>query len=171
MNLLLDTNILLYVNRAADVPGIVSFINPDNSLLYLSVVSEAEIRSLAIRKKWGAKRLNFLDGFLNEANVIEVTQSFVKTYIQIDSYSQRLNPNFDSYPFDSPRNMGKNDLWIASATAFLGLKLVTTDADFDHLHNVFFEVKKYSLRNLFHSFRLPENFSRPSQKHIFINDF
>ena len=40
--------------------------------------------------------------------------------MQIDAYSQRLNPNFDSYPFDTPRNMGKNDLWIASAAAFLG---------------------------------------------------
>jgi tRNA(fMet)-specific endonuclease VapC len=38
--------------------------------------------------------------------------------------------------------MGKNDLWIASLAALLNLKLVTTDADFDHLHNVFFEVRK-----------------------------
>lgn len=47
----------------ADVSGFVNFINNDNSLLYLSVVSEAEIRSLAIRKKWGVKKLDFLDGF------------------------------------------------------------------------------------------------------------
>jgi len=26
--------------------------------------------------------------------------------------------------------------------AFLGLQLVTTDSDFDHLHDVFFEVRK-----------------------------
>jgi tRNA(fMet)-specific endonuclease VapC len=38
--------------------------------------------------------------------------------------------------------MGKNDLWIASLAALLGLKLVTTDSDFDHLHKVFFEVRK-----------------------------
>jgi len=35
--------------------------------------------------------------------------------------------------------MGKNDLWIASTAALLGLKLITTDADFNHLHDVFIE--------------------------------
>ncbi|WP_224751124.1 PIN domain-containing protein [Mucilaginibacter pankratovii] len=38
--------------------------------------------------------------------------------------------------------MGKNDLWIASTAALLGLTLVTTDNDFDHLNNVFFDVRK-----------------------------
>ncbi len=142
MNLLLDTNILLYINRANDVRGILRFINPDNSPFYLSVISEAEIGSIAIRKKWGVKRLDFLAGLLNEANIVEINQSFVKTYIEIDTYSQRLNPNFEKYPFDTPRNMGKNDLWIASLAAWLGLKLITTDGDFDHLRDVFFEVKK-----------------------------
>ncbi len=37
--------------------------------------------------------------------------------------------------------MGKNDLWIASTAALLGLKLVTTDADFNHLDQVFLEVQ------------------------------
>jgi tRNA(fMet)-specific endonuclease VapC len=61
---------------------------------------------------------------------------------ELDTYSQRLNPNFENYPFDTLRNMGKNDLWIASLAALLGLTLVTTDADFDHLNNVFFGVRK-----------------------------
>lgn len=38
--------------------------------------------------------------------------------------------------------MGKNDLWIASLAALLSLKLVTTDADFDHLNQVFLQVEK-----------------------------
>ncbi|WP_259071537.1 hypothetical protein HDF24_26015 [Mucilaginibacter sp. X4EP1] len=37
--------------------------------------------------------------------------------------------------------MGKNDLWIASTAALLGLKLVTSDADFNHLHQIFMEVQ------------------------------
>jgi tRNA(fMet)-specific endonuclease VapC len=37
--------------------------------------------------------------------------------------------------------MGKNDLWIASTAALLGLKLITSDADFNHLHDVFIEVE------------------------------
>jgi len=73
---------------------------------------------------------------------MDINQSHLTIYAEIDAYSQRLNPNFETYPFDTPRNMGKNDLWIASLAALLSLKLITTDSDFDHLHNVFFEVKK-----------------------------
>jgi tRNA(fMet)-specific endonuclease VapC len=142
MNLLLDTNIVLSIVRADDVSGIINFINPDNVPVYLSIVSEAEIKSFALRKRWGQKRLDFLANFLKTTQIFEVNQLSVNTYAQIDSYSQRLNPSFENYPFDTPRNMGKNDLWIASLAALLSLKLVTTDADFDHLHNVFFEVQK-----------------------------
>ena len=144
MNLLLDTNIILNIVRAKDYNGIINFINPDNSNLYISVVSEAEIKSLALRNKWGIKRSELLDDFLEEVNIIEVNQLSVSIYTQIDAYSQRLNPDFENYQFDTPRNMGKNDLWIASLAALLGLRLLTTDSDFDHLNDVFFEVKKLS---------------------------
>ena len=83
-----------------------------------------------------------LNDFLDEVNIMDINQSHLTIYAEIDAYSQRLNPNFETYPFDTPRNMGKNDLWIASLAALLSLKLITTDSDFDHLHNVFFEVKK-----------------------------
>jgi tRNA(fMet)-specific endonuclease VapC len=142
MNLLLDTNIILYVTKTNDFSKTLPFINPERSILYVSIVSEAEIRSLALRNKWGAKRLDYLNDFLDKCSIVAVNELLVSSYVEIDSYSQRLNPNFTSYPFDTPRNMGKNDLWIASLAAFLGLRLVTTDSDFDHLHNIFFEVKK-----------------------------
>lgn len=142
MNLLLDTNIVLNIIRAKDFAGIVNFINPEKASIYLSIVSEAELRSFSLRKKWGLNRIEFLNNFLDQANIIEVDQLSVNIYAEIDSYSQRLNPGFEKYPFDTPRNMGKNDLWIASLAALLGLKLVTTDADFDHLHHMFFEVEK-----------------------------
>jgi tRNA(fMet)-specific endonuclease VapC len=142
MNLLLDTNILMGIVRAGNYRGIMQFINPDNLIIYISVVSEAEIKSISLKNKWGAQRIDILHNFLDEINIVEITQSYVDTYAEIDSYSQRINPNFKSYSFDTPRNMGKNDLWIASLAALLGLELVTTDADFDHLHNVFFPVRK-----------------------------
>jgi tRNA(fMet)-specific endonuclease VapC len=142
MNLLLDTNILLFISRTEDTDSFVDFINPDNLKLYVSVVSEAEIKSLAIRNRWGAKRNGILYDFLEGINIVEISQSYVDIYAEMDAYSQRLNPNFNDYPFDTPRNMGKNDLWIASLAALLSLELVTTDSDFDHLHNVFFPVRK-----------------------------
>ena len=73
--------------------------------------------------------------------ILEINESLVNTYAQIDAFSQRRNPSFGNYSFKTPRNMGKNDLWIAATAALLGLKLVTTDADFNHLHQVFVEVQ------------------------------
>jgi tRNA(fMet)-specific endonuclease VapC len=38
--------------------------------------------------------------------------------------------------------MGKNDLWIAATASLLNLKLITTDADFDHLDSSFISLQK-----------------------------
>lgn len=149
MNLLLDTNIILNMVRARDFAGITNFINPEDSLLYISIVSEAEIKSLALRNKWGINRRNFLDSLLGQLNIIDINQLSVDIYTEIDAYSQLLNPSFENYSFDTPRNMGKNDLWIASLAALLGLRLITTDADFDHLDDVFFEVKRINPSDFF----------------------
>jgi tRNA(fMet)-specific endonuclease VapC len=142
MNLLFDTNIILNIVRATDFSGIIYHLNPDDSPVYLSVVSEAEIKSLALRNRWGINRRNILDNFLDQVNIVEINQLCVNIYAEIDAYSQRMNPSFENYAFDTSRNMGKNDLWIASLGALLGLRLITTDSDFDHLHNVFFEVER-----------------------------
>jgi predicted nucleic acid-binding protein len=42
----------------------------------------------------------------------------------------------------SARKMGKNDLWIAATASLLNASLITTDADFDHLNDVFLNVIK-----------------------------
>ncbi len=141
-NILLDTNIIVAIVRAKDDKGLLKLISPDNSKIYISIVSEAEIRSLAIRNRWGSNKLRFLEGFLNGVTIVDITPVFVAIYAEIDAYSQRQNPDFERYSFNTSRNMGKNDLWIASLAALLNLRLITTDADFDHLHNVFFEVNK-----------------------------
>ena len=142
MNLLFDTNIILSVIRASDGYGIINFLNPENLPLYVSVVSEAEIKSIALQNNWGSKRRDLLNIFLDQVNIVDVSNFNVDIYTEIDAYSQIANPAFKTYPFATPRNMGKNDLWIASTAALLGLMLVTTDADFDHLNKVFFEIHK-----------------------------
>ncbi len=134
MNILLDTNILLFITKTKEFSPIANFVNPNERLTFVSVVSEAEISSFAIKNNWGTKRIDYLNLFLSSCNIVDVNKSFVGMYASIDAYSQRLNPNFGNYPFDTPRNVGKNDLWIASLAALLGLTLVTTDSDFDHLH-------------------------------------
>jgi tRNA(fMet)-specific endonuclease VapC len=142
MNLLLDTNIVLNIIRAKHFEAVKTFVDPEEVQLYISIVSRAEIESLAIRNRWGVNRINILKDFLQKVSIVDINESFVSIYAEIDAFSQRLTPDFDKYPFDTPRNMGKNDLWIASLANLLNLKLITTDADFDHLHKIFFEVRK-----------------------------
>ena len=144
MNLLLDTNILLYLSKnpekvLSNIP-----VDLDNDRVYLSVVSIGELKSIAFQNNWGTERWKIVKDFYDSCAVLEVNESLINAYSHIDAYSQRRNPSFQDYGFATPRNMGKNDLWIASTAALLGLTLVTTDKDFDHLHQVFMEVKYIS---------------------------
>lgn len=62
-------------------------------------------------------------------------------YAQIDAYSQGKLPE-KPLPYGmSSRNMGKNDIWIASTAAVTNSVLVTTDKDFQHLDGVFLDLK------------------------------
>lgn len=44
------------------------------------------------------------------------------------------NAVIDADSKSSGITMGKNDLWIAAVAYVTGFELITTDADFDHLH-------------------------------------
>jgi tRNA(fMet)-specific endonuclease VapC len=97
--------------------------------------------SFAVKNKWGEKRLEKLNDFIANSRIVELTDFLVNFYVEIDTFSQRSNPNFTQYPFSSAITMGKNDLWIAATAAFLDLTLVTTDKDFKHLDQVFMDVR------------------------------
>lgn len=123
MNILLDTNIAIQFIRARKKGKLNSDLNPSESTIFISIATEAELKSISIRNRWGQNRVLELDNFLANLKIIEISQILVNTYVAIDTYSQCQNPNFDEYPFETPRNMGKNDLWIASTASLLGLQL------------------------------------------------
>ena len=106
-----------------------------------------------MQNNWGIKRENLLDLFLDQVNIVDISNFNVDIYTEIDAYSQIPNPAFKTYPFATPRNMGKNDLWIASLAALLGLQLITTYSDFDYLNNVFFDVRKIDQKDLLPFFK------------------
>jgi tRNA(fMet)-specific endonuclease VapC len=141
MNLLFDTNILLNLGKGTRARQLLKIFNPDNRKIFVSVATMGEIKSLILQNNWGANRLQSLDELLEDMVVVEINENMASTYAEIDAYSQRRNPRIKDYPFQTPRNMGKNDLWIAATASLLGLKLLTTDADFNHLHQVFIEVQ------------------------------
>lgn len=141
MKLLLDTNILIHLSKDPTLRLLEKVVGIDNQKVFISIVTIAELKSLSIQYDWGNRRQETLEYIFTKAIVIEATENLVETYAQIDSFSQCKNPHHRSSLFLTPRNMGKNDLWIASTAALLGLKLITTDNDFNHLHDVFIEVE------------------------------
>lgn len=141
MNLLLDTNILIHLAKDPSLRLLTQIINPDKQKIFISITSIAELKSIALQNKWGARKWQVINTVLDEVIIIEINESLADTYAEIDAFSQCKNPSYPDYSFVTPRNMGKNDLWIAATAALLGLRLVTTDADFNHLHEVFTEIQ------------------------------
>ena len=142
MNLLFDTNIIISIVRDKTGYEVYHYLNPELNNVYISFANVAEIQSIAFQNGWGRIKMNQLNTFIEEARVIDISDLLLNTYIGIDAYSQRNHPNYTNYPFKTSRNMGKNDLWIAATASLLNLSLVTTDADFDHLHDTFINLQR-----------------------------
>ena len=147
---ILDTGVtLLYIRGSSfynEIEKENELTNPE-SLILISVVTKAELFSLAKQLNWqDEKKLQRLDKLLNESLVIidisKNDKALLDAYAEIDAYSQGklLNKPLGT----SSRNMGKNDLWIAATAFVTNSTLITLDGDFDHLHNTFVNVKKYT---------------------------
>jgi len=111
----------------------VAYLTADDVQLIVSVVTVGEIRVLAQRNNWGEKKIEQLNSFI-EQTLFVVDVSFgapelLDAYVEIDCFS-------------NGRSMGKNDLWIAATASVTEATLVTTDRDFDHLGNVYFQLVK-----------------------------
>ncbi len=65
-------------------------------------------------------------------------QDVIATYGEIDAYSQNKLPTKELGM--SARNMGKNDLWIAATAAVTNSILISSDRDFLHLKDVYFDL-------------------------------
>jgi tRNA(fMet)-specific endonuclease VapC len=147
MNIILDTNILVLLLRNGDAKEQIEqefgLFDPINRSM-ISIVSMGEIKSLAIRNKWGIKRLELIEATLKKLVVINVAYlPLINKYAEIDNFSQGTSPN---KPLGLPaRNMGKNDLWIAATAAISNATLHTTDNDFNHLDGHYFKVEKVKI--------------------------
>ena len=142
MNVLFDTNIVLAVGRAANPAHLLQALNPDDELIYVSFATVAETQSIAYQNGWGQRKASLIENFFAAIRVIGISDLLLPAYVGVDAYSQRNHPDYQTYPFDTPRNMGKNDLYIGATASLLNLQLVTTDQDFDHLHDVFLTLRR-----------------------------
>jgi len=149
MDYLLDTNILLVYVRADQVARAIEKdlkLMTGNHNLTTSIVSVGEIKSIAIKNKWGNRKIKRLEDLLENFLVADINvEEIVDRYAEVDAYSQGKLPG-EKVDFSS-RNMGKNDLWIAATGSVLKMVLITTDGDFDHLGGKYLKIKKLNLKN------------------------
>lgn len=105
------------------------------------MVSKGELRSIAIQNQWGKARRHRLEELIGDFYPADIfSEETIDCYAEIDAFSQNKLPG---KPLSmSSRNMGKNDLWIAAVAHILGAKLLTSDADFDHLEGVYLDLLK-----------------------------
>ena len=140
-----DTNIIiLSLRNPLFLKGLDSkynFFSPLNTL-YISAVTIGEMHAFALRNRWGNKRLAEMAQMLNFTKPIPITAdpALIQMYAEIDVYSQSQHPTL-RLPTPA-RKMGKNDLWIAATTAIYNATLLSTDADFEHLKDLFFYYEK-----------------------------
>lgn len=142
MNLLFDTNIVLAVGRANSSTRLLTALNPTDALIYVSFATVAEAQSIAYQNGWGQRKASLIENFFAAVRIIGISDLLLPAYVGIDAYSQRNHPDYQTYPFETPRNMGKNDLYISATASLLNLKLVTTDQDFDHLNDTFLTLQR-----------------------------
>lgn len=142
MRYLLDTNmVLLYLREdrvAVDFEQQYSILEEEN-LALIFIVTKAELLALALKNNWGNRRINQLEQFLEQFFIIDIAaEDILQEYARIDAFSQG---KLKAIPINfSSRNMGKNDIWIAATTSIVNATLVTTDKDFSHLENYFFDL-------------------------------
>ncbi|WP_409029040.1 type II toxin-antitoxin system VapC family toxin [Gracilimonas sediminicola] len=146
MNYLLDTNILVYyITKPTLLSAFENKYQPfsNKNVALISIVTEAEMKSLAIQRGWGSKKMQQLEKLLSYFLRVPIqTEKQIKVYAEMDAYSKHKDP-VRNYPDGySSITVGKNDLWIAATAHITNSKLVTTDGDFDHLDGVFIDLIK-----------------------------
>jgi tRNA(fMet)-specific endonuclease VapC len=140
LRVIYDTNILLQILRKADsIERLQAKLGSQYLEDFISIVTVAEIRSLAIQFNWGNPRINQMTEVLSALSVLDINSpEIIDRYVEIDCYSKRKHQDLVSN--FSAITMGKNDLWIAATASVHQCTLLTMDLDFNHLHGEFVDI-------------------------------
>jgi len=127
----LDTNVLLALIRGGELGSRIDQaygFRGNFQRHVVSFASQAEISVLADRHSWGSAKRDALQGMFGQLVVVPIDgRPLLEAYVQISAADRNWN--------SGARNMGKNDLWIASTALVASLPLLTTDKDFLFLNN------------------------------------
>ncbi len=140
----LDTGVLLHYARATDLARqIDQEYAPSHTpnIAVVSVVTVAEILSMAMRRKWGNTKLQVLHELLRKFPRVDINQEpLINKYAEIDAYRTNKHPTRKLPDGVSSRALGDNDIWIAATAAITRAKLITLDEDFGFLDKEFLDV-------------------------------
>jgi tRNA(fMet)-specific endonuclease VapC len=144
MKYLLDTNIIIHILQNGTLgQEILAKYNifDTKHKPYISIVTIGEIRSMGLQRHWGSQRKKSVEKLLSLMPILNINApKIIDAYAEIDAYSQ--NCLIEKPLPTTARNMGKNDLWIAATASVFSLPLITTDADFNHLHDVYLDLHR-----------------------------
>jgi tRNA(fMet)-specific endonuclease VapC len=140
LQVIYDTNILLQILRnPKSIATLQSKLSSSEIEGCISIVTVAEIRSLAFQFQWGNIRRDKMEEAILSLPILDISvPEILDRYVEIDCYSKGKHPVLAS-EFSAVK-MGKNDLWIAATAAVYQCKLSTTDLDFQHLCPRFVDV-------------------------------
>jgi tRNA(fMet)-specific endonuclease VapC len=85
------------------------------------------------RNQWGDEKVNALAVALDELVTVNLDSSaIVEAYVRVEERCHNA--------IRGEKKMGQNDMWIAATALYVGLPLITTDKDFDHLNGRLIQV-------------------------------
>lgn len=145
MYYLLDTGVLLGYVRGADYAAHIDrTYHPADlpNIAVASIVSVAELRSMATCRSWGERKMLVLGEVLGRIPALDINHpDIIARFAEIDAYRQGRLPGRPLPAGMSARSMGDNDIWIAATASVLRATLLTTDQDFPFLNGVFLPVE------------------------------
>lgn len=128
--LLLDTSVVLHVVRGKATGEALDRAfglraRPDRPLI--SIITVGELLAFARQRGWGSAKVDRLKELVEELVVVDVrSQSVLDRYAEIDTFMVKHG-----------HLIGDNDVWIAATASAAGAVLLTTDRDFDPMHDRF----------------------------------
>jgi tRNA(fMet)-specific endonuclease VapC len=132
----LDTSALLNLIRGKDLGQQIDQAFGLRGTTYrhtISIVTHGELKVLAERNNWGGPKRDALSTALDQLITVNLdTQAIIDAYVRVAD-ACRNAPGGE-------RKMGQNDMWIAATALVCGLPIITTDEDFNHLHQTLITV-------------------------------
>lgn len=130
--LLLDTNIVIFLTRGGPIGQAIDDrfqLRARAERPLLSAITLGEAMAFAQFRRWGEARSVMLSGLLREFVVVDIRNRVVlERYAEIDSFLKR-----------NGRAVADNDVWIAACASAADATLLTTDRDFDPLHDTYLD--------------------------------